>query len=62
MMSNRASLFENIRLSNIVFRSGEVTPLQVAQNIIFTIKQSEADSPKMRIIIEFHEGEILHVS
>jgi len=54
--------FPFVTISDYVdaYRSGEVTPLQVAQNIIFAIKQSEADSPKMRIIIEFHEGEILH--
>lgn len=41
------------------YRSGTTTPLKVAENVINAIKDSESMTPKMRIMIEVHEEEIL---
>lgn len=42
-------------------RSGEVTPLQVAKNIVAALEDAEKSSPQFRAIVQWDQDEILKV-
>ncbi|XP_054858832.1 uncharacterized protein LOC129345635 [Eublepharis macularius] len=44
------------------YRSGEVTPLQVAKNIVAALEDAEKSSPQLRAIVQWDREEILKVA
>lgn len=46
---------------HIFVRSGEVTPLQVAKNIIAALEDAEKGSPPLRAIVQWDRKEIIKV-
>ena len=43
------------------YRSGELTPSDVAENVIRAIHDSEEQDPKLRAIVQWNEDEIRQV-
>ncbi|XP_060092762.1 uncharacterized protein LOC132570278 [Heteronotia binoei] len=44
------------------YRSGEVTPLQVAKNIVAALEDAEKSSPRFRAIVQWDRNEILQMA